>query len=153
MKNKKVTWALTVLVIAIWGAIAYQVYASMAGADEEAQVRLSVPGSETGEQANDYVYLADVRDPFRFVVAARKDTAKKTAAAAQKPVWTPPPMKLTGILRTGKRKTVMLEGNDGSVFFLHEGDTLKGIKLLKIGDLAVSYLYQKKKDEWVMQRN
>jgi Tfp pilus assembly protein PilP len=149
MKNKKLTWVLVALVAGIWGTIAYQLYTSMAEDDRDNSP--SVSPMQLSSNPVPFVYASDVRDPFRYVVA-RRDTTKKVSPTTPTKVWTPPALKLSGILLTGKRRTAMLEGTDGAVFFVHEGDTLRGVKLLKISDQTVGYVYQSKKDEWTIPR-
>jgi hypothetical protein len=97
-----------------------------------------------------YVYENDFRDPFHFIAPHRSDSLKK--AIAKKPPWSPPPFKLTGILTAGKKHTAMIEGSNGAVFFLHEKDTLSGLKILRIDGQAVTYFYQKKKNDWILER-
>lgn len=153
MKNKKVMWSLVVLVVLIWGTIAYQLYAAMSVTDDGVSVLTSPTVLKPPDQMTRYVYLSDVRDPFKYAIPAKRDTSRKAAHGVKAPAWIPPPMKLTGVMAAGKRKTAILEGNDGLVFFLHEGDTLRGVKLLRISNQAVSYVYRKKKDEWVLRNN
>ena len=151
MKNRKITWILLVLVAAIWGTIAYQLYASIT--ERDADVAAPSVGSQTTDKdvSIAYVYLKDVRDPFRYG-SIEGDSTKRQGHTAQKTVWVPPPVKLTGILAAGKRKTAMLQTNDGAVHFLRVGDTLRGVRVLKISGNSVGYQYQKKNDEWSLPR-
>jgi hypothetical protein len=153
MKNKKMTWSLVLLVVGIWGSIAYQLYASISLTDEDGSVSSGLPSEQRQEPASTFVYLRDVRDPFRYTTIARVNTARGSSHQTSRQVWVPPAVKLSGILTTGKRKIAMLEGSDGTVFFLGEGDTLRGVNLLKIKDQVVSYVYQKKKDEWSLPKH
>lgn len=151
MKNKKLAWALVVLVAGIWGTIAYQLYVSMTKDDGGDSAPTHRVESSSIAASAPFVYAGNVRDPFRYVVV-RRDTTKRANQAIPKKVWTPPPLKLNGILLAGKRRTAMLEGDDGTVFFLREGDTLRGVKLLNISDQTVGYVYQSKKVEWVLPK-
>lgn len=100
-----------------------------------------------------YVYQDDVRDPFqRRQIAVRRDTSKRMIVPkAIVPEWVPPPMKLTGILINTANKVATLETNDGAVAFLHEGDTLRGMKVLKIQSNSISFSYQKKTVDWTLE--
>jgi hypothetical protein len=153
MKNRRMTWWLVLLVVGIWGTIAYQLYASISSADEDGSGSSGLPRMQRQEAAAVFVYSRDVRDPFRYTTIVRMDTTRRSSYQTIPQVWVPPTVKLSGILTTGKRKTAMLERNDGVVFFLHEGDTLRGVKLLKIKAQGVSYVYQKKKDEWGLPKH
>ncbi len=148
MKNKKLTRVLAVLVIAVWGSIGYQVYVSIVQVYGDVAAPASRIDMSGKEMPVPYVYASDVRDPFRYVVSARKDSTKRAVYSATLAAWTPPPMKLTGVLFADKVKTAILERSDGVVFFVHEGDTLAGVKVWKIHDRMVRYTYQKKNDEW-----
>jgi len=149
--SKKLMRLLLLLVLGIWGAIAYRIYASIVAGDSSG-TSLHVPSEpDKNRPVEPYVYAKDVRDPFRYVLPRRRDTSKLHAVTEPPVVWTPPPFRLTGILVAQKNKTVMLEGSNGSAFFLHEGDTLSGVRILKIKDKTVSYAYQKKKMEWVLE--
>ena len=149
--SKKLTRLLLVLLLAIWGTVLYRIYASMIGQDAPI-VSAHLPSNfDALQHSSAYVYVNDVRDPFRYVVSAKRDSTMKHAAIKPQVVWTPPPYKLSGILLANKKKTVMLEGPNGAAFFLHEGDTLSGVKILKIKEKVVSYFYQKKKTEWMLE--
>jgi hypothetical protein len=146
--SRKLTWVLLILALGIWGIIGFKIYDSTS-TTEEFDLAMKVPRDIAGKREIDrYIYVNDVRDPFRYTEPFRKDTTRKSEA--QKPAWMPPPLKLTGILLANKQRTAMLEGNNGSVFFVHEGDTLSGTRVLKISGNSVTYLYQKKKTEWVL---
>jgi len=149
--NKIISRLLIVLVIGIWGTVLVRVtnYSDPEGPD--ATKSQSVATSKEQGDEKGYIYVDDVRDPFYVARPARKDSLLKKAAFA-KPAWTPPPFKLTGIMVTEKKKTATVEGSGGSVFFLQKGDTLAGMKIMKIDRDSVTYYYHKKKDKWVLLR-
>jgi hypothetical protein len=150
VKNNKILfWFLLVAVVGVWGTIAYQIVVSMNSGGEENKKLTNEYQSESLPKVDKYVYNDGVRDPFVFVRSVHKDTTRKFIPKP-KIVWTPPPLKLTGIIIAGKKKTLSIEDQNGSVFFLHEGDTLSGVKILKIKDKIVSYLFMKQKSEWVL---
>ena len=150
--NNKFTWMLIVLVVGLWSTIAFRIYdATTSYTIKDAAVQSSPEFSKT-QDLRSYTYVANVRDPFLFVSRTRKDTLSKIIATRQRPHWLPPPMTLTGILLTGKKKTATVEGPDGVVFFLHEGDTLSEVKVLKIRSQSVTYYYHKKKAGLVIEK-
>lgn len=151
MKNKTLQKFLLLLVVAIWGMVALRVYGTVvSGEADEAKSESSDARAVTRRPA--FVYKPDVRDPFYFAPAVhRGDSTHSRTLPLPKPVWTPPPLKLTGILQNRTRKkTAILENTTGDVFFLSEGDTLSGAKILKIGTSEVSYLFQKQKSQWIL---
>ncbi len=150
MKNPLFIRTLVFALLVIWGSIAYKIVLAVAGenADEE-----PVPVAQRPAAVVDsirYVYRSDVRDPFALSGAVKRDTAR---SHAKPPVlWTPPPLRLTGILSARSKRTAMVQTVEGGTVFLQEGDTLRGTKVLKIEPLKVSYLYMKKRNEWLLER-
>ena len=153
MRSKRLTWPLVTLALSIWGAVAYRIYDSVEG-DGIENSGIKIPQNINKPIApNRYVYASDVRDPFRFVLPRRwEDTSGHSMPQKPKVVWSPPPFRLTGILMASKKRTAMLEGQNGAVFFLKEGDTLAGVRVLKIKEQAVKYSYTGKTSDWVLER-
>jgi len=153
MKSKRFTWPLVTLALSIWVAVAYRIYDSVEGngiGNPGIKIRQNIKKTIAPDR---YVYASDVRDPFRFVLSRRgEDTSGHSMPRKPKVVWSPPPFRLTGILMANKKRTAMLEGQNGAVFFLKEGDTLGGVRVLKIKEQAVTYSYTKKKADWVLER-
>lgn len=133
----------------VWGTIAYQIVETISTSKDKisGEVKRDQNG---GREPESFIYASDVRDPFRYVPPARRDTTHHQAVPKKIVLWTPPPLKLTGILLADKKKTALMEGAGGSMFFLHEGDTLMGVKIIRIKDQVVTYSYTKKKAEWTM---
>jgi len=152
MKNNKIVfWILLVLVTGIWGGVIIRIVGYEHAKDfDEQRAPVSTPLEQGGKQER-YIYMENIRDPFYFPQGMQQSDSLSHKVKPQKPVWTAPPFKLTGIVLTGRRKTVTLEGTNGSVFFLQKGDTLKGMKIMDIDGQSVTYLYQKKKEKWVLQ--
>jgi hypothetical protein len=151
-ENKKLIWILGVLVLAVWGMIARQILNAVTTEDSD---DASSPRVESSSYTSieRFVYSDEARDPFHYItphVVLRKDTARKNGQK-QFPVWTPPPLKLSGILLDKKKRTAMLEGNDGTILFVHEGDTLNGIRLVAIRQSSVTYLYRRKQKKLKLQ--
>ena len=142
MKNKKVMWFLLAMVIGIWGGIIYQI-ANAVSAETNTTGASPVSIEPENKSIDQYSYKADFRDPFQFSKPAPPETAKTHT----KPhiVWMPPPLRLTGIVSSGRQHTAMIDKPDGEVFFLHKGDTLMGVSILEINDTGVTYRYSGKK--------
>ena len=149
--NKKITWLLAILVIFIWGTVGYRLLDSIDADDSKNVVGHNPPTPAANQSLTNYVYRNDVRDPFRIIMPSRSDSIK-TRREIPKRAWVPPPIKLAGILQGKKKRTAMLEGTNGSVFFLQEGDTLGGVKILRIKDQTVTYLFLKEKKDWVLDQ-
>lgn len=151
MKNaKKLFWFLSIVLIGIWGTIAYQIVSAVRQGDED-DTQMTLFDKKKGETLALYHYEDDTRDPFRFYIAVKKDSMKKTITHPLPIIWTPPPYRLTGIIMNDRMKTALLEGQDGSVSFLRQGDSVAGIQILNINEKQVVYSYHKRKSEWTLQ--
>lgn len=148
LPQKPLTRVLLILLFGIWGAVAWQVVDAVSRMDaspERASAR-TLP-----EKRPPYVYKADVPDPFTGR-AARADITAPSLRKKPKPLpWMPPPLALTGILTQKKKATAVLQASDGTTFFLGRGDTLRGVRILRIDPKTVSYSYSGKKAEWVLE--
>lgn len=149
--NKKITYLLAAFLVIIWGAIAYQIISALYQNDDEDTNIASTLSDTKDYKKSGYVYVDDVRDPFKFGYTIKKDTVHKNKKLNVALVWVPPPFRLTGILIDKQKKTVILEGNDGSVYFLQECDTLGGVKILGITEKEVKYYWQRQKGKWELQ--
>ncbi|MGB2869555.1 MAG: hypothetical protein WBD36_13955 [Bacteroidota bacterium] len=128
----------------VWGSIGYQVI-GLVFAKENDEVGSSVTQGKLEATREKFVYSDDVRDPFRFQPHERR-TQKTLSLPPQ--VTLPPPFRLAGIVAGRQSKTAMLEDRNGSIFFLSEGDSLPGLRVVRIAEKEVSYSYLKKKGEW-----
>jgi hypothetical protein len=147
--NKTLLRGLIVLLLCIWGAVAYQIVETVTRIEAEPT---SGPEAGMGQRGRSYyVYHADLPDPFRRQQGggASADSLKKKAKF-KKPPWTPPPITLAGILTHPRKATAVLQCADGSTHFARQGDTLLGARILKIRQGSVAYFYNKKKSEWVL---
>ncbi len=138
---RSLTRLLGLVLLGVWGAVGYQVYtASFVTDSERPETDLTPAPTRDGP----YVYKADVDDPFQIIVPKAVST-KKTLVVIP---WTPPPVRVTGILSGKGRMTAILEGASGDISFMGEGDTTCGVKILKIREGLVVYSYHKEKKEW-----
>jgi hypothetical protein len=148
--NKTITWILVIALVGIWGAIMYQIYESISSGDgDNGENNTPAAIRTTGSSGGQFIYTNDVRDPFRS--SPRIERTAPKSVKPKEPIWIPPPLKLSGIIVAKKKRTAILEGVNGSTFFLAEGDTLQGVKILKITPTSVNYLFMKKKNEWVLE--
>src|SRR5512140_927345 len=151
MKNKRLQKFLLLSVVAIWGMVALRVYGTVTSGESE-ETKSEARGALHHNKRPAFIYKADVRDPFYFPPSAPHRDSIHALSLTPKPVWMPPPLKLTGILQNkARKKTVIVENTAGTIFFLSEGDTLSGAKILKIGTSEVSYLFQKQKSQWILE--
>jgi len=144
-KQKPLTIFLICLVLAVWGVIGYQVYSAMNEPEVVGQSRTPNSRQTTSPDVN-FIYSSDIRDPFVYhqkLGRPRRSSVRDTAMAE---AWYPP-YRFAGILGTRKMRTALLEGDDGSAYFLKEGDTLGGMRVTKIYTDRVFFVFNKKKGE------
>lgn len=152
MKNNKLlTWLLTVVLLGVWGSIVYQLVSDTNGKRDfrTDDKDLFMPAPNDTQR---FTYTADVRDPFQLIPPTQKKAAVKKEAVIQPQLWVPPPFRLTGIVENNKKKTAILEGNDGTSYFLVAGDSVSGVKIVKIEKEKVEYDYANQEKEWVLER-
>ena len=134
---------LGLVLLAVWGAVGYQVYTAAVAPDSERGEALSTVSPQRSEP---YIYKADVSDPFQQAIPKTAPPKKPLQAIP----CAPPPVKVTGIFSGNGGMTAILEGASGDISFLGEGDTTCGVKILKIRDGLVVYSYHKEKKEWTL---
>jgi hypothetical protein len=147
--NKTITWILVIALAGIWGTVLYQIYDTVTSGNQDENGRVPVSVSTADTSGDRFIFSETVRDPFHYSV--RVDSSRHKPVRPKEPVWLPPPLKLSGILVAKKKSTAIIEGMDGSTYFVKEGDTLRGVKIIKITPTSVNYLYMKKKNEWKLE--
>ena len=151
--NRKLTLFLILLLIGVWGSIAYQLLGSSNSSEAEPNSDSALDRFSSQTTPIKYEYIANVRDPFSLPAPIKKKEIHKNAIAPlQIPNWTPPPFKLTGIIINERKRTAMLENSDGLVYFLKEGDSIKGVRIQKIDQTNVSYVYLNGKGNWQLEK-
>ncbi|HOV98348.1 MAG TPA: hypothetical protein PK595_02110 [Bacteroidota bacterium] len=147
--NKKITYFLAVVLLIVWGAIGYQIITALSQKDDDEGTIATTFDVEKDFKKSSYLYIDDVRDPFKFSSSVKAEsTSRVRKPAIASPINVPPPFRLTGIVLDKNKKTAMLEGYNGSVYFLHENDTIDGLKILKITENEVNYFWRKQKGKW-----
>lgn len=132
--------------LAIWGSIGYQILSAVDSEGSDLVVARVEPLPMEDKEEN--VDFNHVRDPFRYVVPKlRKDPVK--SASVQ--IWVPPPLILTGIVTSGTKKVAVLESPDGATYFLSEGESINGVKMLTILERSVKYEYKKQTRDWALK--
>ena len=148
-KQKPLTIFLICLVLAVWGVIGFQVYSAMneLGAVDESR---ALNARQRSSPNMNFAYSADIRDPFVYhqKLARHRWTSVRDTARAE--AWHPPPYRFSGILGTKTMRTALLEAENGAAYFLKEGDTLGGIRILKIYQDEVLFVFNKKKSVWAL---
>ncbi len=146
--NKTIVRILVIAVVGVWGAIAVRIYESITSqstpTDSDSITSTTVP-TQVHER---YVYIDDVRDPFHPTPPPVNKKTKTDSQKKKEAIIIPVPFTLSGVILGKPKATAVLLSTDGNTFFTHEGDTLKGVKILKITRQSVEYLFNKKKNEW-----
>ena len=147
--NRTITFILIVALTSIWGIIFYKIiFGVNAGESAEIQTEFA---RWNNSQSHHYEYKEDVRDPFQLVTPGLKKNIIKLVIAnltRTETPWLPPPFRLNGIVLNQKKKVAALEGNDGSMYFISEGDSINGLKIVQISEKRVEYQYSNKVNYW-----
>ena len=151
-KNTKLlTRILAVLVLLIWGEVAYQLVKSK----HQPHVATSAAPSYSLIHANNarvpYVFKDNARDPFAFfhpVIHVRRDPKVVPLIVH---IWAPPPIYFEGVMLGGGKRTVILTNGSGETFFLAQGDTIDGVKIIEVNDQRVIYSYDRKDSSWTVE--
>lgn len=147
-----ITWVLVAALIAIWGEISLQLFFHRRAETGASMKHASNVAMHDNTMSTHYKFGTKIRDPFsRF---APVDPVQKKARKVSKTVraWKPPAISLEGVILGDGKRTAILATRDGTTYFLADGDTLKGVKLLKVADTTVAYRYQNKDTSWVLRR-
>jgi hypothetical protein len=149
VKNRNwLTKVLASALVIVWGAIVYQIAAAVSNPGKDQGD--SGTAGRIGQHSEPYEYRTDVRDPFGLVRdPVRSDSLSHRPAVP--PFVQLPPLKLTGIMAEGKQKTAIIEESSGMLRFVRQGDTLWGVKVLKIEPGSVKYLFQKQQMAWILE--
>ena len=139
-RSKQLKRLLLALVLGIWSVVAYEVTETLAsGAKEE----LPQEARDTTREVRQFVYRDEVNDPF-FGKSLSQDSSRSHRPAIAI-AWTPPPLTLSGIMGKKGKLSALFEATTGEVSFLVEGDTLAGMKILKISSGGITYCYKNQK--------
>ncbi len=151
-QNRTIKILLGAALLGVWGAIAYQFFSAVSAEDDgldEGMMNERFKGNNTRL----YEYKADVRDPFQLVpaAAAKKVINKPLPSPYEGAVWVPPPYRLNGVIINDQKRVAILEGSDGGVYFLSEGDSAGNVRILNIANEKVTYSYLKKQHIWEVE--
>jgi hypothetical protein len=148
--NKNILRLLMGVLLIVWGLIVYQIISAVyfGGDGETSNVDNLIRNSN--KNAEQFVYAESVRDPFQYR-STKIDTTKRIKPKQAAPIWNPPPFNLKGIIDAQSGKMAILEDASGETFFLQRGDTLRGVRILKIESKSVQYYFEKKKSDWQLE--
>lgn len=148
--GKLLTKILAVLVLAVWGEIAFQLFAKKEPGPRDAtpvitdKVRVHAAGQK-------YIFKDDVRDPFAYFRPVIQVQKKKFVPLIVH-AWTPPPVSLEGVMLGNGKRTAILADRAGQTYFLSPSDTLCGVRILEVNDSEVAYSYQERDTSWTVPR-
>lgn len=150
MKNKKLTYVLLILVLAIWGSILHQLFLSENDVDfkEHEVVAIDV---ETIDKKDEIVSLnLNYRDPFlerkskpkqkTVNISKLKNTTPKKTAQTQNIQW--PLVEYSGSItnKSADNKMALIKIN-GKEHLLKEGDSKEGIQIGHIFNDSITLAY------------
>ena len=149
--TKLVVWILGSLLTAVWGEVGYQLFVKKDASPVPVANSANKSARSSSFEAN-YTFDSRVRDPFAYFDSVARVNRKPKPVPLIVHIWTPPPVSLEGVILGDGRKTAILGGRSGDTFFLSEGDTLEGVKILRVADREVAYRYDDKDTSWTVGR-
>ncbi|WP_422106024.1 hypothetical protein [Winogradskyella sp.] len=140
MKTKKKTYVLLVLVIGVWGTIAYKIVTALhPDMPKMQQQEFVVNTNYKVETAVDTFSIRKVnRDPFLGTYMI-KASPKKTRVKKQTLLWKP--IQYHGIVKNGKNK-LFIVSIDGKQHLLKKGQTKDSVKLLNGNAKSITMRYK-----------
>jgi len=148
--NKNILRLLVGVLLIVWGLIVYQVISAVYFSGDNEVTNTDKLIKNKDRTAGQFVYDDKVRDPFQYR-STKIDTTKRARSKQAAPVWNPPPFNLKGIIEAKAGKMAILEDASGETHFLQRGDTLRGMRILKIESKRVQYIFEKKKSDWLLE--
>lgn len=158
VKNKKLTYLLICVVVAVWGIILYKVLFNESAEESNPNFQQAKISREPYDQyvakKDTFVLKLNYRDPFggKSAAVAVAESQVKTPAVMMpaKPVVVPPnwsSIKYTGyIINPKTKKTVSIVTVNGAERMIAEGESFQGVKLIKNkrDSILVSWLGKQK---------
>jgi hypothetical protein len=149
--SKLLVWTLGALLASVWGEVGYQLMSKKDLAPEPAQFARDSSVSPITNTAY-FTFDTKVRDPFAYFDPVARVRKKPKPVPLVVHIWTPPPVSLEGVILGDGKKTAILGGRSGDTFFLSEGDTVEGVRILRVADKEVAYRYDDKDTCWTVAR-
>ncbi len=146
--NRTLIRFLLLALVVVWGAVGARLL-NLLGSVGAGETSKSESGPRAPRSQAHYQYTPDFHDPFQ--IQGNQDSSKAAKKPKMADLWKPPELKLTGILLGRRGRSAAVQTPDGNLYFLFEGDTLSGTRLLKIGPEKVTYVFAKKKSEWLLE--
>lgn len=132
LKNKTKTYLLLVLVLAIWGAIGYQIVSAVNPEKEKVinQDFAIAFNPKTETELDTFSIQTTNRDPFLGTLLVKQTSIKRTASKSKNVVWMP--TLYHGNISNQKNKaTVYIISIGGSQYLMKIGELVKDVKLIK----------------------
>lgn len=158
MKNKKTAYIMVPIVLAIWGMIAWKVYAAMKGKGDQVSVHANLESEKLNatEIPDTIQLIANYRDPFLDKQIVVKDNSKSRIKNSKLPVVKvpEPPKAPTGwpkisyqglIKRNSDQKTVGFLSVNGASYFVQGGEGAGEVNVGKLWKDSVEIFFGKDK--------
>ena len=144
MKNKKMTYFLGLLVVAVWGSIIYRVFNGLSRSDDDSMQTIAEQPKK--EPYNDFNISKDTtrlllnyRDPFGLVkqkdtidLHVQKSLHRGIVPAASKPAFNWAFIQYAGYIRNPvSKKLITVVNINGKNELLSEGETKSRVRLIK----------------------
>jgi len=155
--------ALGCFALFIWGHNSYKFFKGIKAADEPDLLQSSdvskriVAKIDASAQSEDWFYESKYRDPFEnwlFVQRPYRKTTQQKNRPAKKvsaPAVQFPKLRLTGVIADPNGSLAVIEDARQHVFFAREGDSISGVKIVRVDSTRIACEYQKQKFTLVLK--
>ncbi|WP_442845045.1 hypothetical protein [Leeuwenhoekiella sp. H156] len=150
-KNKIKTYALSIVVIAIWSVIGYQIYSALNPSDNPFIVPKAPTEfkSELGNQKETFNILNNYRDPFLGKLPEKKDKpeAKLTSMPVVRDTIIFPVIEYRGTVQSAEAKqTVFSVSVNGTEAILSAGESIQEVTLVRgnASEISISFKGKRK---------
>lgn len=158
--------ALGCFALIIWGHNSYKFFKGIKAADEPDLLQSSdvskriVPEIDVSVLPEEWVYESKYRDPFENRLFVKRPAKKRTQSKKQKnsqtkkvsaPAVLLPKLRLRGIIADLNGSLAVIEDARQHVFFAHAGDSISGVKIVRVDSTRIACEYQKQKFTLVLK--
>ena len=157
-KNNLLVGLLIIVAVIVWGHNFYSIFLGVTAPDEEVyqpetDFLVQTNGSKLPEEdQNTFVYRAKYRDPFkpaakRATQDAKVQKSKTINRPAPKATIPFPQLRFGGVIRDGQGLLALIHLPNGDSRFLSVGDSLQGVRILKVEDKLLKCSFQDREYE------
>ncbi len=151
------------LALILWGHNSYKFVKGIKTADVQNPAKSpllatnTIPTMVADKKNDNWVYESKFRDPFENRLFEKRSVKKRTqqknslAKKVSAPAVQFPKLRLRGVIADPNGSLAVIEDARQHVFFAHEGDSISGVKIVRVDSTRIACEYQKQKFTLVLK--